>query len=113
MKILSYDELGGAKGIRYSREHLSRLMKLGRFPLRVQLGHGPRCRIGWHEAEIDRWLEGKLAARPTAAGTPTIGTSSSAGKPAKASEAARRAPLKTKGRRRGAAARGAQRSARA
>jgi prophage regulatory protein len=49
-----------AKGIAYSDTQLWRLWKTGRFPKPVKLGAG---RNAWVEAEIDSWIEGRIAAR--------------------------------------------------
>jgi predicted DNA-binding transcriptional regulator AlpA len=64
MRVLSYEDLLAVKGIRYSREHLLRLMKTGGFPQSFKLAaHG---RTVWDEATIDRWL----ADRQRSASTP-------------------------------------------
>jgi prophage regulatory protein len=60
MRILSYDELRAQKGIPYSKVHLWRLERHGKFPKRVQLG---QSRHGWLESEIDDWLLERMAAR--------------------------------------------------
>ena len=38
MRLLSVDELKTAKGIHYSKPHLYRLMKAGKFPQPIRLG---------------------------------------------------------------------------
>jgi prophage regulatory protein len=48
------------KGIPYSKPHVWRLEKAGRFPKRVPLGAG---RYAYVEAEIDDYVEQKIAAR--------------------------------------------------
>ena len=60
MKVLRYPQLRSEKGIGYSRTHVDRLEKDGRFPKRVSLG--PRS-IAWVETEVDEWLIGKVEAR--------------------------------------------------
>ncbi len=60
MKLLSYDELRPAKGIPYSKVHIWRLEKEGRFPKRVPLG---ASRHGWIETEIDDWITERMASR--------------------------------------------------
>lgn len=60
MKLLSFDELR-SMGIRYSRVHLSRLVKAERFPRPVQLGAG---RVAWVETEIHDWIAERAARRP-------------------------------------------------
>lgn len=59
MKILSYRDLA-SRGIPYSKAHLWRLERAGKFPKRVSLT--PRC-YGWPEHEIDAWLKEKIAER--------------------------------------------------
>lgn len=63
MRLVMFDELLPRKGIGYSREHLARLEKAGRFPRRVKIGAGKYGRIGWIEAELDDFLTAKAAAR--------------------------------------------------
>jgi prophage regulatory protein len=60
VRLLSYDELRPQKGIPYSKVHLWRLEREGKFPRRVQLGEN---RHGWLESEIDDWLLERMAAR--------------------------------------------------
>lgn len=42
-------------GIRYSRQHLDRLEKAGKFPRRVKLV--PNGRVGWLQSDIQAWLK--------------------------------------------------------
>lgn len=51
-----------ALGISYSRQHIWRLVKDGRFPAPVALGPEPYARKAWRSADVDAWL----AALPTA-----------------------------------------------
>lgn len=60
MRILSYDELKPLKGIPYSKPHLWRLEREGKFPKHVPLGES---RHGWLKSEIDDWLLERMAAR--------------------------------------------------
>jgi prophage regulatory protein len=60
MRILSYDELKPLKGIPYSKVHIWRLEREGRFPRRVPLGPS---RHGWPDSEIDEWISARMAAR--------------------------------------------------
>jgi prophage regulatory protein len=60
VRLLSYDELRPQKGIPYSKVHLWRLEREGKFPRRVQLGEN---RHGWLESEIDDWVLERMAAR--------------------------------------------------
>ena len=47
----------------YSPQHLARLEKAGKFPMRVQLGPN---RVGWVEGEILDWLQKRLDERGNA-----------------------------------------------
>ncbi|HJQ57752.1 MAG TPA: AlpA family phage regulatory protein [Vineibacter sp.] len=47
----------------YSPAHIQRLENAGLFPKRVRLGNGPRCRVGWIEAEVIEWLRNRIALR--------------------------------------------------
>jgi prophage regulatory protein len=60
MRILCYDELKPLKGIDYSRAHLWRLEKAGKFPVRVRLGDSKH---GWVDSEIDDWIASRMAER--------------------------------------------------
>ena len=60
MKMLMFPDLQNLKGISFCRVHLDRLEKAGTFPKRVHLGPN---RVGWVEAEIDRWLAARVAER--------------------------------------------------
>lgn len=51
LRIIPWDEL--QRVVPYSRQHVSRLEKAGKFPKRVQVGEG---RIGWFKFQIDAWL---------------------------------------------------------
>jgi prophage regulatory protein len=59
MRLLSRDDLK-QKGIRFSRQHLHRLIRKGLFPRPVKLGEQTNA---WPEREIDAWIEGGVAAR--------------------------------------------------
>ena len=54
MKALRFPQLRAEKGIPFSRVHVDRLEKLGRFPKRFNLGANS---VAWVEAEIDQWLK--------------------------------------------------------
>jgi prophage regulatory protein len=58
-KLIPYEALR-AKCINYSKPHLWRLEKTNKFPKRVPIGAG---RYGYVEAEIDAYIEGKIAER--------------------------------------------------
>ena len=59
LRILSLNDLR-ERGILYSRVHIGRLVKAGRFPAPIKVGQN---RIGWIESEIDEWLNAKIAER--------------------------------------------------
>jgi prophage regulatory protein len=64
MKLLGIDELRTVKGINYSRAHLYRLIKIGKFVKPIHLGTG---RIAFVETEIDAWIKERVAERDAAA----------------------------------------------
>jgi prophage regulatory protein len=64
VKIITFQDLGPAKGVPYSRDHLRRLTKSGKFPKPVAVGDH---RIGWIETEVDQWLADKQRQRDAAA----------------------------------------------
>lgn len=45
-------------GIRYSRGHLPRLEKVGKFPRRIKLT--PNGAVGWVQSEIHDWLKDRI-----------------------------------------------------
>jgi prophage regulatory protein len=47
----------------FSPQHVARLEKAGKFPMRVQLGPN---RVGWVESEVLDWLQKRLDERETA-----------------------------------------------
>jgi prophage regulatory protein len=63
MKLLSMADLRLLKGVSYSRAHLFRLIRAGRFPKPIKLGEN---RNAFVEAEIDQWIEARIAARDNA-----------------------------------------------
>jgi hypothetical protein len=56
--FLTYDDLP-SYGVKYTRVHLTRLMRKGLFPIAVRLSPN---RIAWHQADIEKWV----AERPPA-----------------------------------------------
>jgi prophage regulatory protein len=60
MRILTYEDLRDAKGVPYSKAHLWRLERAGRFPKRVPIG---AARHGWIDQEIDDWIQARAAER--------------------------------------------------
>jgi prophage regulatory protein len=61
-KILGFNDLA-PRGIRFSRVHISRLEKEGKFPKHLNLA--PQT-IGWLEEEIDAWVAARAAERSIA-----------------------------------------------
>jgi len=49
-----------AQGIKYSRPHLDRLMKAGKFPRHIKLGEN---RNAWLAHEINSWIDSRIADR--------------------------------------------------
>jgi prophage regulatory protein len=68
VRLLSLDDLHD-RGIRYHRESIRRLVRLGRFPRPVKLGQGPTAPNAWPEHEIDAWLLARMEERDAAAQT--------------------------------------------
>jgi prophage regulatory protein len=64
MRLISYDDLKPAKGIRYSRTQLWRLERDGHFPKRIRIGVK---HYAWIEDEVDRFIVEKIRARDEAA----------------------------------------------
>jgi prophage regulatory protein len=60
MRFLRFPQLKTEKGIPWSRMHIDRLEKAGKFPARVRLGPNT---VAWPETEIDAYGEAKLAER--------------------------------------------------
>ena len=58
MRILSKRQL--KEMVLYSPQHVARLEKAGKFPMRIQLGPN---RVGWVEAEVMDWLQQRLDCR--------------------------------------------------
>lgn len=59
-RFLRFPELRERCGIPYSRMHIDRLEKAGRFPKRVQLGENS---VAWLEDEIVAWQAERIADR--------------------------------------------------
>ena len=60
MRLLRFPDLKTEKGVPYTRAHLDRLEKDGKFPQRVRLSSRT---VAWVEEEIDAHLAAKLAER--------------------------------------------------
>ena len=61
-RVLPYPKL--REKVDYTRQHLSRLEALNKFPRRVHLGEN---KVGWLEDEVDAWIEARAAERGQAA----------------------------------------------
>jgi prophage regulatory protein len=59
MTFLHYKDLK-RKGVPFSRVHVGRMVKEGRFPKPVKLGEKENC---WIESEIEDWLAERIRAR--------------------------------------------------
>ena len=59
-KVVSKKELRTVCGIPYSPQHIARLEAAGRFPKRIRLGQN---RVVWLVAEIEEWLNERIAKR--------------------------------------------------
>jgi len=60
MRFLRFPELKTEKGIPWSRVHVDRLEKAGKFPKRVRLGVNT---VAWREDEIDAMLAAAMMTR--------------------------------------------------
>jgi predicted DNA-binding transcriptional regulator AlpA len=60
---IPYGELKPKKGIDYTRQHISREEKAGRFPPSFKVSEGKFARRYWLESEIDAYMANKVAAR--------------------------------------------------
>ena len=58
-RIIPYEDLE-EKGVPYSKPHLWRLERAGKFPKRVPVG---ASRYAYIEAEIDAWINSRITAR--------------------------------------------------
>ncbi len=62
-KLLGFDEVRNHKGIAFSRAHIYRLIKDGKFPKPVRLGEN---RVAFVADEIDAWINERIAERDAA-----------------------------------------------
>ncbi|WP_298673247.1 AlpA family transcriptional regulator [uncultured Sphingomonas sp.] len=58
-RFLAYTDLA-ARGIPFTRQHISRLIKQGRFPAPIKLGAGTNR---WIASEVDAWFSQRIADR--------------------------------------------------
>jgi prophage regulatory protein len=63
MRMLDLSDLR-EKGIKFSRQHLNRLIKAGKFPAPVKLG---ARRNAWPDTDIEKWMSGCVKVRDGAA----------------------------------------------
>ncbi len=56
MRLLNFRDLRPEKRIYYSRDHVRRMVREGRFPRPIALS--PH-RIAWKESDIDDWLKSR------------------------------------------------------
>jgi prophage regulatory protein len=59
VRVLSYDDLK-AKGIRFSRQWIIKLIAAGKFPQSISLGEQS---VGFIESEIDGWINDRIQER--------------------------------------------------
>jgi prophage regulatory protein len=57
MRLLSFPQLRTEKGIDYSRQHIHRLIRAGKFPRPIKLSGMEGGANKWLEDEIDRHVE--------------------------------------------------------
>jgi prophage regulatory protein len=62
-RLLTFPELKPRKGINFSAQWTSKLIRDGLFPRPIKLGSGPNGTNFWIEAEIDAWIAAKAAER--------------------------------------------------
>ena len=55
LRVISWRDL--SEMIPFTRQHILRLEKAGRFPRRLQIG---ARRVGWVASEIEDWLAAKM-----------------------------------------------------
>lgn len=58
-KFIRFTDLA-ARGIPFTRQHITRLVEAGKFPKPVHLAEAT---VGYVEAEIDQWIADRIAAR--------------------------------------------------
>jgi prophage regulatory protein len=59
-RLFSFAELKPVLGINFSRVHLGRLERAGKFPHRIKVSDR---RVGWLESELERWRKARAAQR--------------------------------------------------
>jgi predicted DNA-binding transcriptional regulator AlpA len=63
MRMLTREDLKTEKGLVFSPQWISTLVRRGLFPKPTKLGPGSTGRNYWPEHEVDAWLEAKAAER--------------------------------------------------
>lgn len=64
MRVLSFTELRERKGIVWSRPHVGRMVRAGKFPRPLKIGEATTA---WVEQEIDDWLTERVVERDNTA----------------------------------------------
>lgn len=59
--FVTWHELKHAYNIPWTRQHVMRLVRQGRFPKPVRLGNGMYGRIAWRKRDLEEWIN----TRPT------------------------------------------------
>jgi prophage regulatory protein len=59
-RLFSFAELKPVLSINFSRVHLGRLERAGKFPHRIKVSDR---RVGWLESELERWRKARDAQR--------------------------------------------------
>ena len=65
MRLITHAELRTLKGIPFSRVHIYRLVKAGKFPRPISMGGASNARNLYVEDEIDEYIRGRMAERDT------------------------------------------------
>jgi predicted DNA-binding transcriptional regulator AlpA len=60
VRLITFAQLGPEKGISHWRDHVRRLVKVGKFPAPIQLSDH---KIAWLEAEIDAMIAARAEER--------------------------------------------------
>jgi prophage regulatory protein len=60
MRLLSFPELKTEKGIKFTRQHIYRLVRQKKFPAPIKLGENTNA---WNDSEIDEYLKDCFAKR--------------------------------------------------
>jgi prophage regulatory protein len=68
-QVVSKKELRTVCGIPYSPQHIARLEAADRFPKRIRLGQN---RVAWLLAEVEEWLDERIAKREATNTTNTL-----------------------------------------